>query len=132
MSNRRKVKRQPASSSDLPNEDMFLAAVDVVRRTGCKRWEVRWSPPENDGMPTVWLAIAEYVRGKRTAHLVGAALDPERAAFRLAEQALDGGRCQSCKRPVGITDHFEAMPLAEAVCWYQYDPELKTYRRGCE
>jgi hypothetical protein len=26
----------------------------------------------------------------------------------------------------------DSMPLNESVCWYQWDPEMKTFRRGCE
>ena len=64
---------------------------------------------------------------------VAAAANPVRAALRLCEQLVDGGMCTHCNRPAGLEpDSIDAMPLNDLVCWYQYDPELKTFRRGCE
>jgi len=79
--------------------------------------------------PVVWVAVGTW--GDR--HEVGAGLDPTRAALRLCEQVMDGGQCTHCGRPSGFEpDSIDGMPLDELVCWYQFDPELKTFRRACE
>lgn len=134
MSNRRKAKA-PAPASPLkgmPGEPFFLACVDMIGRSGAKTWELRYSEPEHKGSPVVWVAIAGYTTGGKWAHLVECSLNPTQAAFKLLEEALDGGTCQHCEKPAGITEHFRGMPVPEAICWYQFDPELATFRRGCE
>ena len=105
-------------------QDMLTAAVDMVGRTGAAQFQLRYS---DDEPPTVWMAIAQWGE----AWEVGAAIDPAQAAVRLLETVVDGGWCTHCERPSGITADFGPMPLPGAVCWYQYDPELKTFRRGC-
>lgn len=125
MSNR----REPASPAPAFNEDLFLACVDMVPRLGATSFELRYSEPEHAGSPTVWIAIAEFGRRR---HEVAAALDPATAAFRLLEVLVDGGQCTHCKRPTGITEDFTPQLAERFVCWYQYDPELKRFRRGCE
>lgn len=133
MSNRRRPKSQSASpASGLPDEPFFLACVDMVKRTGAKTWEMRYSDPEHKGSPAVWIAIAGYTQRGKWAHLVACSLAPTQAAFKVCEEAIDGAQCQHCKKPAGITEHFKGMPVPEAICWYQYDPELRTFRRGCE
>jgi hypothetical protein len=52
--------------------------------------------------------------------------------LRLCAQVVDGGRCTHCRRPTGLSEDLDAMPLDRLVCWYQWDPELATFRRGCE
>jgi hypothetical protein len=133
VSNRRKAKNPPTSpASGLPDEPFFLACVDMVGRTGAKTWEIRESEPEHKGSPKVWVAIAGYTSHGKWAHLVDASLAPTNAVFKLLEQAVDGNECQHCKRPAGITADFKGMPVPEAICWYQFDPELSSFRRGCE
>ena len=113
----------------LPPEqsDRMLAGVDFIRRTGSSTFSLRYSDDEE---PVVWMAIAGYADG---VHEVDASLSPLRAVLRLCERLADGGRCTHCNRPAGLDpDSLETMPLDELVCWYQYDPELKTFRRGCE
>jgi len=108
------------------HERRLLAAVDLIGRTGAHGFQLRFSDDEE---PIVWLAVAQY---RDTADAAGA-LDPLRAVLRLAEQLIDGGRCTHCDRPTGLEpDTLDAMPLDAMVCWYQYDPELGTFRRGCE
>jgi hypothetical protein len=35
--------------------------------------------------------------------------------------------------PLKLAQLSRAKPLvAQVVCWYRFDPELKTFRRGCE
>jgi hypothetical protein len=109
------------------DEDKFLAAVEMIRRTGSTQFQLRWSDDEE---PTVWFAVATYGDG---AAETDASLSPCRAVLRLCERLVDGGHCTHCGRPTGLDpDSLETMPLDDLVCWYQYDPELKTFRRGCE
>ena len=121
-----------------PSEDpRFLPALDLIRRTGARNLQIAYS---DDVDPIVWMVVVSYSMrdgqprssGKINAHKVGAAFTPLAAAFKLLDDALDGGRCAHCGRVTGFTPHFDAMPLADHVCWYQWDPELGTFRRGCE
>lgn len=118
-------------TNELPGLDQarFDAAVAMVGRTGATNFQIRYSDDEE---PVVWMAVGEWDRGGRSVYEVGASIDPMKAMFRLLEHIVDGGQCSHCKRPTGITEDVDDMPLDELVCWYQYDPELKTYRRGCE
>jgi hypothetical protein len=115
-----------------------LAAVDLLRRTGSSTFEIRCS---DDQEPVVWMAISGYLtdaRGRPVAigdpnrYEVAASFTPEYAIFRLCDQIIDGGQCMHCHRPTGFDEGTDEMPLPEVVCWYQYDPELGTYRRSCE
>jgi hypothetical protein len=114
-----------------------MAGVDLVRRTGAQQFQIRFS---DDEQPTIWIAVAGYAQrggrpvssGKINAHKVGAALHPVAAVLALLDELLDGAQCQHCGRPTGVAHDLADMPLGEHVCWYQFDPELKTYRRACE
>jgi hypothetical protein len=116
----------------MPNESSvqdarFIAAVDMIGRTGAKSFGVRY---QDDEQSVVWLAVAEWGEGKADA---AGALDPLRAVLRLCEQVVDGAQCTHCQRPAGLEpDSIETMPVDDLVCWYQFDPELATFRRGCE
>jgi hypothetical protein len=103
----------------------FVAAVDLLGRTGAAEFQIRYCDEER---PTLWMAAARW-RGHWEA---AAALGPLPAVLRLCEQVIDGGQCTHCRRPAGFTDDLDAMPASQLVCWYQYDPELATFRRGCE
>jgi hypothetical protein len=117
------VKRLGPRSLDEPR---LLAGVDLLRRTGATETQIRF---HDDEKPVVWLAVAVYSQGAEAA----GALDPTLAVLRLCEQVVDGGQCTHCKRPAGLDpDTLDRMPLDQLVCWYQYDPELQTFRRGCE
>jgi hypothetical protein len=108
-------------------EERFLAGVEMVRRTGSDQFQLRWSDDEE---PTVWLAVARYPEGQWD---TAAGRDPFVAVSRLLETLIDGGTCKHCGRPAGLDpDSLDTMPLNELVCWYQYDPEVKSFRRGCE
>lgn len=126
MSNRRKPR-----AAGLASDALLQACADMLPRLGALSFETRFSEPEHDGSPVVWIAVAAFARGGNTIHEVGAALTPERAAFRLLETLVDGGRCTHCDRPTGITDDFNVMPASQQVCWYQFDPELTRFRRSC-
>lgn len=123
------------------DDPRLIAAVDLIGRTGAQSFAIRYS---DDEQPLVWIALAEHVIGAEgrpvepgtvgscNVHEVAAALDPLLAVLRLAEQLVDGGTCTHCQRPTGLELDLETMPLDAFVCWYQYDPELATFRRGCE
>lgn len=109
------------------SDDRFLAAFEFIRRTGATAIQIRYS---DDEPPTIWCVIAEYPDKK---YEVDAGLDPIRAALRLCERLCDGGQCNHCGRPTSLEpDQIDTMPFNQAICWYQYDPELKKFRRGCE
>jgi hypothetical protein len=111
----------------LENEPLFLAAVDLVHRTGARTFSIRYS---DDNLPIVWMAVAEYEENRWDA---GAGTNPTRAVMRLLDQLIDGGTCKHCNRPAGVTEEWiGGMPLADAICWYRFDPETKKFRRGCE
>ena len=127
----------------------FIGAIDLLRRTGAKEVQIRWSDDEE---PTVWFVVVEWrvdpsrgvpvpegevehERGYETA----AALDPVTAAMRLCERCISGPSwCVHCQRPARFdaqTAQRAEDPRAEArlrECWYRWDPELATFRRGCE
>jgi hypothetical protein len=106
-------------------EARMIAAVELIGRTGAGEFQLRYS---DDEKPVVWMAVAKYGDHYEAA----ASVDPMQAVFRLCETLVDGGTCAHCGRPTGIADSLGRMPLDELVCWYQYDPELETFRRGCE
>lgn len=106
-----------------------MAAADLLPRLGATTLELRFSEPESPGSPVVWIAIAGF---QGAGPQVAAGLSPYRALYRLLEQLVDGGQCTHCKRPTGVCDDLDSLPLGTVVCWYVYDPELDTFRRGCE
>jgi hypothetical protein len=57
---------------------------------------------------------------------------PTRSALRLIECLVDGGTCTHCKRPSALNADDHETFLDKALCWYLYDPELRTFRRSCE
>lgn len=106
-------------------EERLAAVVEMIGRTGASQFSLRY---QDDEQPTVWVCIAKW---GETFEATGA-MTPLVAAMRLLEQVVDGGQCKHCGRPTGASDDFTQMPLDTLVCWYQYDPELKKFRRGCE
>ena len=120
------------------DEKRVAACVALIGRTGAQGFQIRYSDDEE---PTVWMALAHYrigengrpvASGGEEAWQCAAALDPLGAVFALCEKVIDGGLCKHCSKPTGITLGFEPMPLRDQVCWWQYDPELSTFRRSCE
>lgn len=109
--------------------DLLVACVDFIGRMGAKSVQIRYSDDEE---PVVWFVVAEYERKGKPYFETNAAMTPDQAAIRLCETLADAGQCTHCKKPTGFTDSIDRMPLEDVVCWYQYDPELKTIRRGCE
>lgn len=120
-----------------PTDPRFMAVVDMVRRTGCAEFQLRYS---DDKVPTVWMAVARYRRGpdgrpRATGPVdtfdAGAGPDPYTAVCRLLDQVVDGGTCVHCGRPTGFSDDPEHLPLGDVVCWYQFDPSTAKIVRGC-
>lgn len=115
---------EPLSAQD---RDRMNAALEFVRRTGAESIGIRY---QDDDAPVVWIAVAGYVDDRWE---TDAALSPFRAVLRLCERLADGGQCTHCGRPTGLDpDTLDTMPMSHLVCWYQFDPELKVFRRGCE
>lgn len=111
----------------------MIAGVDLIRRTGAKDFRVGYSDPE-DGEPVVWYACSIYPGGQSEA---AAAMDPEKAVLRLCEELIDGGTCAHCNKPTVFEENFEDVSFYDLIsrdmfCVYGWDPELKTFRRGCE
>lgn len=118
----------------------FVAAVDMVRRTGSVQFQIRY---QDDEEPTVWIATAQHrvdLQGRpigntgvgRSAWTVEAGLTGLAAVLRLCERLIDGGQCAHCGKPSAFDDGHEGSFLEPVFCWTQWDPELETYRRGCE
>jgi hypothetical protein len=101
------------------------AGVELLGRTGATEFQFRYCEEED---PTVWMALAAW----HGVWQVAASLNPLQALFRLCDSVIDGGRCTHCHQATGFVPDFEPMPLPELICWYQWDPELETFRRGCE
>ena len=109
-------------------DDKFVAVVDLLGRTGASEFQIRYCDEEN---PVVWIASGRW--GK-TWQATGA-LTPWLAVFRLAEATMDGGHCTHCDRMTAVDDKpadAQLDAMSEIVCFYRYDPELKTFRRSCE
>lgn len=111
------------------DDPQFHAGLDMLQRLGVTSVQLRY---QDDQEPIVWMMLACFKIEGHDVWQVAAALDPPLALIRLLEQLMDGGRCAHCQKPTGLVDGPDEMPAGELVCWYQYDPELKTYRRGCE
>lgn len=113
--------------------EKLMAGIHFIRRTGARQIQIRYS---DDNEPVVWFIVAKY-DGGNPAGIEGfetdSALDPLRAVLRLCERLTDGGECWHCHRKTAFEpDSIGSMPFDQMICWYQYDPELKKYRRGCE
>lgn len=111
-----------------PNfDERIKAGVDLIGRTGAKQFQIRYS---DDEKPVIWFAVAIWEDSK---YETAAGADPLQAVMRLCERLIDGGICTHCNRPTALeTMHVEGLPWDQFLCWYQYDPKLKTFRRGCE
>lgn len=107
------------------------ALVDLLGRTGAATFQLRF---QDDQEPVVWVAVTEHkVKGQGSHYEAAGGMSPLVAAWRLAETMVDGAMCTHCRRPAGMAQRHEGDdPLPPQICWYQYDPELKTFRRDCE
>jgi hypothetical protein len=120
----------------------FIAGVQLLERTGARNFRIGYSD-EADGEPIVWYACATWKRIKAPAATwhgdyseAAGALDPTAAVIRLCELVVDGGTCTHCGRPTIFDDNVSDTPIDalfnEMGCVYGWDPELATFRRGCE
>lgn len=112
-----------------PDEEAKLVAgTALIGRTGAQDVQIRFCEEEK---PVVWMAVAAYKGGRWD---VAAGADPVSAILRLCERLIDGGKCNHCKRMTVFDEDFTDVggPFDGGLCWYQWDPELKTFRRGCE
>jgi hypothetical protein len=110
---------------NLVDDPRLPAGVELLGRTGATQFQFRYCEEED---PVVWMALGCW----HGAWQVAAALNPLLALFRLCDSVIDGGQCTHCRKPAGFTPDLDDMPLPAAICWYQWDPELATFRRGCE
>lgn len=120
------------------DDPRHLALIDLFRRFGAAEFSIGYA---DDVFPdvTVWLTLARlhptiversgydptvpvYRTGSGTT--IGQALEA------LTERMTEGAVCRHCGRPAAVEhDHGTAWP--PLICAYQWDPELKTYRRSC-
>lgn len=116
----------------------FTAAIDFLKRQGAREFQIRY---DEEQAPIVWVAVVGYAwrdgrprsSGKINGYQTGAGLDPLSAIFDLLRSSLNfRGRCQHCERNTMFDESFGEQPLDDVYCWYQWDPELQSYRRGCE
>lgn len=116
----------------------YVAAIDLVRRNGAREIQLRYDDEQN---PIVWVAVAGFSivngkpsgRGKVNAYQAGGGIDPLSAIFALCRALLDRrGICVRCGKNTMFDETFESQPLEYSYCWYQWDPEMKIFRRGCE
>lgn len=112
----------------------LTAGVGMLGRVGAVNVQIRSS---DDEQPVVWMAVATFDRDGIEVHEAAAGLAPVDAVMRLCERVIDGGTCVHCGRLAGFEpDHSVAtdtlLDRALGACWYQWDPELATFRRSCE
>lgn len=112
---------------------MFLACLDLIRRTGAGNVRIGY---HDDEKPAIWHVTVEYNHPKSPVQgfEVEAGMTPLIAAQRLCERLVDGGWCTHCSKTTGFdVDYRPRLPeFDNLICWYRYDPEMKTFRRGCE
>ena len=117
----------------MTDADKLQAAFKYLRATGASRIALRSSDNEQ---PVIWIVLAEYPKKNpllANETEVEAALEPLDAALRLCERLTDGSSCSHCNRRAAFeANSLARMPYDRMLCWYQYDPEMKVFRRGCE
>lgn len=117
----------------MTDKDKLLATISFLRSLGAKTVQVRYSDDED---PDIWIILAKFDghnRYKIDGVEVDAGLDPLSASVRLCERIIDGHKCRYCNKVIALeVDSLAKLPFDQAICWYQWDPELKIIRRGCE
>lgn len=124
------------------DEGKLTAAVDMIGRLGGREFQLRFDDRDvDDGTPVVWMALARWDRllgeevPENARWQATGGTTPWQAIFRLLEAVMDGGRCTHCHKPTAVDERpaDALIGITEAmVCWYRYDPELRTFRRQCE
>lgn len=117
----------------------IVPAITLLRRTGARSVQIRY---HDDETPTVWLAVVEYwldadglpsaTDTGRAAWDVDAGHHPLEALLRLCARRIDGAVCAHCHRPTAFNEDLSPTFADATLCWYGWDPELTTFRRGCE
>lgn len=106
-------------------QEIYAAAVALIGRTGATEYQFRIC----DGEPEVYVSVAKW---GDDIYETASSTVPYQSAICLAEQVVDGGQCTHCGKPSAVSDGIETLPFSGQLCWYQYNPEMKTFRRGCE
>lgn len=122
-------------SDELPDPTLdprFIAGVEMLRRTGVRQLRIGYSD-EDQGEPMVWWAAGTWDQG----HDAAGAITPWGAVLRLCESVIDGAECTHCHRPTMFEPELPIGPTLDELsqgqmCVYAWDPELSTFRRGCE
>lgn len=123
---------------DAVKDPRYIPAIELLRRNGAKEVQLRY---DEEQQPLVWVAVAGFSlingkpagRGKLNAWQAGGGLDPLSSLFALCRACLDRkGWCTHCHRNTMFEETIESQPLEDFYCWYQWDPENRTFRRGCE
>lgn len=124
--------------TDPPLSARAVAAIDVIRRTGAESFQIRYS---DDEQPVVWMAVVTWrvnrdgipaKHGAGRASDAAAAIRPDLAVYRLAEQIVDGGTCAHCGKPAGFNPDVAHEPLGDLICWWTWDPETIEYTQACQ
>jgi hypothetical protein len=118
-------------TADFEPSPKFIAAFDLLGRSGATQFQIRYC---DDQQPVIWMAAVSYKRSGTAFWEAAGATDPETATLRLCEIMIDVGICTHCHRGTGFVPDLDEMPTVMGIdiCWYQWDPELATFRRGCE
>lgn len=103
------------------NDDIVIACVDLVGRTGAKGFEIG----HDEGDPARWHAFAMY-RGARVMSADHAS--PTAAALGLAERLLRGAQCR-CGKPVTLSDARALAGTLEGCRWRLLG---KRWEPGCD
>jgi hypothetical protein len=116
-----------------------VAATEVVARTGASSVTLRFSDPDEDedGGPTVWIAISTHRQGEREVCSVAAGLNPLAALYRLCDELVDGGMCAKCGRPTAFIQDESGGPMprkieGREVCWTSWDAPSEKFMRDCD
>lgn len=131
--------------TEVRDDPRFLAGVKLLERTGARQFRIGHTP-EEDGEPVVWYATATWqldlttgrpvARWGRVSHEAAAAMNPITAVMRLCDQVVTGGTCAHCGEPTIFDENPGDSPFDTVLnamgCNYAWDPELATFRRGCE
>lgn len=119
------VPEDAAAEQLVGDRTVFDAGIALLTRTGADEVFVRLSA---DQKPTAWVVSARW--GEHWESTAGNTA--EQAMVRMLQDTVDGGLCSHCRKVTGIARDFRDDLTDDHVCWYQFDPELKLFRRSCE